>query len=95
MTDLYPTKTRRALLQDIADGLVVFDENGVAWRDERLAAFYDPFTATRTRVAARFQEVVAAGWATSGGRRQGSDEERRAVLTEAGRTVLSRSEVTQ
>lgn len=61
MSDLYPTPSRVALLQDIADGLVV-EADTAAWRDEALAAFYDPFTATRTKVTARVREMVAAGW---------------------------------
>jgi hypothetical protein len=78
---LYPTKTRRALLRDVADGLIVA-EGAEVYRDERLAGFYDPLTAERTKVTARIREMEGTvGWVAVF-----SDRVYR--LTDAGRAVL-------
>jgi hypothetical protein len=69
MTEIAVTEARRLLLQDVADGLVVAEPSSeTIWRDERLAGFYDPFTATRTKVTARARELEEAEWIQLGGR---------------------------
>jgi hypothetical protein len=62
-SSLYPTPTRVNLLQDVADGLIMAEPSSeTIWRDERLAGFYDPFTATRTRVTAKARELEEVEW---------------------------------
>jgi hypothetical protein len=65
---LYPTPTRIALLQDVGDGLIVAErQSETIWRDERLAGFYNPLTATRTRVTAKVHELEEEEWVELGG----------------------------
>lgn len=83
MSDLYPTKTRVQLLMDVADGLVVADARSeTIWRDETLAGFYDPLTATRAKVTARARELEDAEWIQLG-------RNYTYKLTDAGRAVLA------
>lgn len=80
--DLYPTPTRLALLQDVADGLIVCElRSETIWRDERLAGIYDPLTATRARVTAKARELEDAEWIELGGQYTYR-------LTQAGRDLL-------
>lgn len=81
MIDLYPTKTRLDLLQDVKDGLICTDGAAI-WRDERLAGIYDPITATRTKVTSRAHELEQAGWI----KRVDTYSYR---ITDAGREVLA------
>jgi hypothetical protein len=84
-SDLYPTPTRIELLQDVSAGLIVAEPSSeTIWRDERLAGFYDPFTATRTRVTAKARELEDAEWIQLGG----SYTYR---LTDQGRELLTRN----
>ena len=83
MSDLRPTPTRVELLQDVANGLIVAEPSTeTIWRDERLAGFYDPFTATRTRVTSKARELEVAEWIELGGRYTYR-------LTDKGRELLS------
>ena len=55
MSDLYPTKTRLALLRSIADGRVTADwdsRGDTAWTDERSGRV----------VTSRVREMSRAGW---------------------------------
>lgn len=84
--NLHPTPTRLALLRDVADGLVMEDPaTEVIWRDDRLGGFYDPNTATCTRVTAKVRELENAGWVELGNLATYR-------LTETGKRILAETE---
>ncbi|HEX5543648.1 MAG TPA: hypothetical protein VFX60_19195 [Micromonospora sp.] len=66
-SSLQPTLPRVVLLSDVSNGLIVAEPSSeTIWRDERLSGFYDPFTATRTKITARARELEQAGWIKPG-----------------------------
>jgi len=76
VNDLYPTKSRVALLIDVANGLVVADAgSSTAWRKDLLPRVRP------IRVTAKVNELVQAGWVVRDGRAY--------VLTDAGQQILA------
>lgn len=73
MSDLYPTKTRMALLEHIGDGSVRKDPYNTQ-------IVYEMREPPRHNLTARTAEVIRAGWARV--------ENYDVVLTEAGKAVL-------
>jgi len=84
MAELYPTKTRLALLQAVADGQVY---QGTWYQDEDFWA-----DGVRDRnVTARMADLRRAGWVELGGRDPGKQWRRLWRLTAAGAAVLAAS----
>jgi len=77
--DLYPTPTRLALLQDIADGLVYKDPYDTSPRYE--------VASPHRNVTARVKELIGAGWAVQ--RSEPGDMWRKQIrLTASGEQIL-------
>lgn len=66
--DLYPTKTRLALLRQVANSQVITDISPEADDQDVIWLFPDAPTSWqwRTRVTARIREMEHAGWVTEG-----------------------------
>lgn len=88
MADLYPTKTRLALLRAIHTGEVT----GYPYYDSDLVDYYMGAGPHASMVTARTRELIGAGWVAEpelGGERR---RDFTVELTEAGRRVLEEAD---